>query len=66
LDDLNKINVAELINSNPITINENDTVVSMLKRIKSCPFPIMYLPVLDNVGKSTGIVNFVNLIKAEL
>lgn len=66
LSDLNKIKGEDLINRTPKTINEEDTVYSMLHLIKSCPFPIMYLPVLKNNKKSAGIVNFVNLIKAEL
>ena len=66
LPDLNRIKGSDLINKTPKTINENDTVFSMLQLFKNCSFPIMYLPVLDNNGKSTGIVNFVNLIKAEL
>ena len=66
LSDLNKIKGEDLINRTPKTINDEDTVYSMLQLIKSCPFPIMYLPVLKNNEKSAGIVNFVNLIKAEL
>lgn len=66
LDDLNKINVLELVNENPVFIKENETVISMLQLIKKCSFPIMYLPVLENSGKAVGIVTFVNLIKAEL
>jgi len=66
LSDLNKIKGEDLINRTPKTINEEDTVYSMLQLIKSCSFPITYLPVLKNNEKSAGIVNFVNLIKAEL
>ena len=66
LDDLNKIDANDLINRNPIFVYENETVFSMLKTIKGSPFPIMYLPVLEIGGKSSGIVNFTNLIKAEL
>ncbi len=66
LQDLNKINTDELINRNPISIGEEDTVLSMLKLIKKCHFPIMYLPVLKKDGESVGIVNFTNLIKAEI
>lgn len=66
LEDLNKINISELINENPIFVKENETVISMLQMIKKCSFPIMYLPVLENDGKASGIVTFVNLIKAEL
>ena len=66
LSDLNQINPNELINSKPTVLKENDSVYSMLQLIKKCAFPIMYLPVLEKEGKATGIVTFVNLIKAEL
>ena len=66
LSDLNKIDVTKLINQSPIVIQEKETVISMLRMIKKCAFPIMYLPVLEKSGKAVGIVTFVNLIKAEL
>ena len=66
LDDLNAINPIELVNRKPVSVNSTSTVFEMLQLIKLCNFPIMYLPVLENNGKSVGIVNFVNLIKAEL
>ncbi len=66
LDDLNLLNGNSLINLKPTVIQQDDTVFSMLQLIKKCTFPIMYLPVLEKGGKSVGIVNFVNLIKAEL
>jgi pentose-5-phosphate-3-epimerase/predicted transcriptional regulator len=66
LNDLNKIIAEDLINSSPTVVQEDETVFSMLKMIKKCSFPIMYLPVVEKGGKSTGIVNFTNLIKAEL
>ena len=66
LSDLNKIKGEDLINRTPKTINDEDTVYSMLQLIKKCSFPIMYLPVLKKDEKFAGIVNFVNLIKAEL
>lgn len=66
LDDLNTINPIELVNRKPVSVNSTSTVFEMLQLIKLCNFPIMYLPVLENNEKSVGIVNFVNLIKAEL
>ncbi len=66
LDDLNKINVKEMLNTQPIAINDSDTVFEMLKTIKLCKFPVMYLPVLKKDRKTAGIVNFANLIKGEI
>ena len=56
----------DLINQNPISISEKSTVIELLQRIKSCPFPIMYLPVTDQSNNAVGIVNFVHLIKGEI
>ena len=56
----------DLINRTPITINGKATVDALLLKIKSCPFPIMYLPVVDDKGNAIGIVNFVHLIKGEI
>lgn len=66
LDDLNKINPMSLINKQVITVEKTQTVNEMLQIIKKCPFPIMYLPVLDSDGNAAGIVTFVNLIKGEI
>lgn len=66
LDDLNRVDAVEMINRNAVTVLESHSVNEMLKLIKKCPFPVMYLPVLNNEGNATGIVTFVNLIKGEL
>lgn len=61
-----QINPEDLINKNPIHISENATVIELLQQIKSCTFPIMYLPVIDDSMNAVGIVNFVHLIKGEI
>lgn len=66
LNDLNSITSEDLINPNPLSIYEESTVVDLLKTIKKCSFPVMYLPVLKKDGSASGIVNFVHLIKGEL
>lgn len=66
LSDLTKIEAIDLLNEQPIAIQETATVVELLQKIKKCMFPIMYLPVLKNNGKAAGIVNFAYLIKGEL
>lgn len=66
LADLNTIQPREMINTHPITILGKLTVVEMLKVVKLSPFTVSYLPVLSNEGSTIGIVNFANLIKAEL
>lgn len=66
IDDFNRINGDELINQNPLTIDESETVLGLLQLIKNSRFPLMYLPVVDKNGNAKGIVTFVNLIKGEL
>lgn len=65
-EQLPSLNMNEVLNTNPVQILETSTVVEMLQLIKKCPFPILYLPVVDDAGKAKGIITFVNLIKSEL
>jgi pentose-5-phosphate-3-epimerase len=60
------ISPEDLINKTPISINASATVIELLQLIKSCPFPIMYLPVVDDANNAVGIINFVHLIKGEI
>lgn len=66
LSNLNEIVPDDLINTNPVSISNQATVIELLQRIKRCNFPVMYLPVLNNVSRAVGIVNFVHLIKGEI
>ena len=66
IDTHQSITPEDLINKNPISIIGTATVNELLKKIKSCPFPIMYLPVTNEEGNAIGIVNFVHLIKGEI
>lgn len=65
-ENLNAINTTSLMNTNPIHVFDNHTVVEMLQVVKRANFPVSYLPVLDNQQNAVGIVNFANLIKGEL
>jgi ribulose-phosphate 3-epimerase len=66
LDNLNNLNPSMMLNRNPLTIQESQSVIEMLKLIKRSSFPVMYLPVVNSLGHAVGIVNFANLIKAEI
>jgi len=57
--------VQEMINTQPVTINESATVVELLRLIKSKNFPISYLPVVNDQGQISGALTFINLIKGE-
>ena len=60
-----ELDVRDLINRHPVTVNENATVREMLRLIKSKQFPITYLPVVNDANEATGVVTFLNLIKGE-
>jgi len=64
--DFNAIDAHELVNTNPVKVNQEATVIELLQLVKKCSFPVSYLPVVNNLNKITGIVNFANLIKGEL
>ena len=65
-DNLNDVSVADITNTNPVTANENFSVMELLRFIKQQSFAISYLPVVDDTNKVTGAVTFFNLIKGEL
>jgi pentose-5-phosphate-3-epimerase len=64
--DLNELPVENLINTQPICIQEDATVLELLQLIKNSPFAVLYLPVVDAANTLKGIVQFSNLIKAEI
>ena len=66
IDDLTNLNVTSMINTDSVEIQERATVNDMLQLIKKYPFPITYLPVLDEAKNAVGIVTFVNLIRGEI
>jgi pentose-5-phosphate-3-epimerase/CBS domain-containing protein len=66
LDNLPNLNASMMLNPNPLTINDSNSVIDMLRLIKASSFPVMYMPVVNSLGHAVGIVNFANLIKAEI
>ena len=60
-----KINVHNLINKNPITINEEDSINVMIKSTQNHNFPISFMPVLNNNNNLVGSITFFNLINSE-
>ena len=65
IDALDKIQPSDIINTNPITTQENTSISSMLQHIKSLPFPILFIPVINEFGVLKGAVTFNHLIKGE-
>lgn len=65
LENLNDIQIDELINKKPFTINENISTQEMIHEIKLKSFPILFLPVLNGENTITGALTFNQLIKGE-
>ncbi|RFC53809.1 CBS domain-containing protein [Brumimicrobium aurantiacum] len=64
--DIPGLEVKEMINNNPITIDAEANVDEMLILVRAQSFPVMYLPVINKNNKAEGIVSFINLIKGEI
>ena len=62
---LENISLYDIVNTNPITINENCTITAMLNQVKALPFTILFLPIINNAGEISGAIQFNNLIKGE-
>lgn len=65
IQDLNQIRVEDLINASPVTISDQATTYEMISLIKSCAFPILFLPVVDENKHLKGVITFNELIKGE-
>ena len=65
LSDLNSLSVSDILNENPVCINEACTITELLMLIKSKQFLISFLPVVDRDQQLRGALSFINLIKSE-
>lgn len=65
ISDLNKIQVSDIVNRNPIKVYDDLTVAEMIEFIKNTRQNILYLPVVDRKNNLTGAITFTNLIKGE-
>lgn len=65
LTNLNKMEVQDIVNVNPVTVKSHQTISEMMDIIKSKSFPILFLPVVDSNGKIAGAVLFNQLIRGE-
>lgn len=66
MDDLNRTQPADIINTNPISILQDATITDMLALVTSKTFPVLFLPVVNREGFLTGAVTFNNLIRGEV
>ncbi|MFZ9045348.1 MAG: CBS domain-containing protein [Cyclobacteriaceae bacterium] len=65
LDDFNAISTNDIVNNNPVTVNESATISEMLQLVQSKRFLISYLPVINDKKELTGALSFINLIRSE-
>ena len=60
-----EIKINNIINNNPITINEEDNINKMLNSTQNHEFLISFIPVINNENELVGSVTFFNLINSE-
>lgn len=60
-----EIDKRHFVNQNPLKIFETNTINEMLLTVKKVSFPVLLLPVVDELNKLKGAVIFNNLIKSE-
>jgi pentose-5-phosphate-3-epimerase len=65
LDDLNQIQAQDVINKSPVTIQASSSTYEMISLIKQYNFPILFLPVINEVNDLLGVITFNELIKGE-
>ncbi len=65
LEDLNNITLADIINKEPVSVNEDATISELLSLIQSKNFLISYLPVVNKENELLGALSFINLIRSE-
>lgn len=64
-NNLAHIPAQDFINASPFFCTQNMKVGEMLSKVKSAPFPVLYLPVLDQNNNLKGALTFQQLIKGE-
>jgi len=66
LDKLLNTSMDQIVNTDPVTINQDATIDEMLGMIKKQRFLVSFLPVVDGDRNLVGAVTFFNLIRGEL
>lgn len=65
-NDIQSITLEEIMNPNPATVQQDNSVSEMLQYIKKLSFPVLFLPVINENGFLCGTLKFNNLIRGEL
>lgn len=63
LDNLNEVSSENIINRNPVAINETATLADMLRLLNNLNFIVLFLPVVDAQKKLKGAVLLNNLTR---
>lgn len=58
--------VSEIMNPNPVSINQKEKAYTALKTMQSGEKGIVVLPVVDDDGKAVGMVRLMDIVKAGL
>ncbi|HLP51822.1 MAG TPA: CBS domain-containing protein, partial [Chitinophagales bacterium] len=62
-DDFNKVTVDNIVNSKPVSINQNATVSDIVRLVNGLSFIVLFLPVVDDSGILKGAVLLNNLTR---
>ncbi len=65
-DELAELQLSDIVNPNPVTAKDSDSITEMVRMVKALPFTVLFLPVISDDGELKGAVTFNNLIKGEL
>lgn len=63
--DFNQMRLQEIINPNPLTVFADQTITELLEQIRSFPFSVHYLPVINRNRQVVGLLTFRDLVKGE-
>jgi ribulose-phosphate 3-epimerase len=63
MNDIQGIRLEDIVNQSPVVIDENFTTGDMLQLIDKTPFPVHFLPVVNNEREVRGCILFNQLMK---
>lgn len=65
IDDFNAIKPEDIVNFNPVAVDEESSTSELLNLVQQNNFLISFLPVIDKNRMLKGAVTFINLIRSE-
>ncbi|MEM7367638.1 MAG: CBS domain-containing protein [Bacteroidota bacterium] len=64
-NDFNQMTLEHMLNPSPSTVFADQSLRELLRQIKTTPFSVHYLPVVDRDRKVVGLLTFRDLVKGE-